>query len=128
MSQNFIDVDQAVLYEVLLAANYLDMKCVSPTVLHSRSRSFLFWEDGEVWISEGSQTTSMLDAVGDFLVCRSVAIAESCLRTVRGLLDLCCKTVANIIKGKNPDEIREYFKIVKDFTPAEEEEVRRENS
>lgn len=66
--------------------------------------------------------------MGDFLVSRNVAIAESCVRNDRGLLDLCCKTVATIIKGKNPDEIREYFKIVKDFTPAEEEEVLRENS
>ena len=30
--QIFIEVDQAVLYEVLLAANYLDMKCASPFV------------------------------------------------------------------------------------------------
>jgi len=68
--KNFIAVDQAVLYELILAANYLYIK---------------------------------------------------------GLLDLCCKTVADIIKGKTPQEIREYFHIENDFTPEEEEEVRREN-
>ena len=40
---------------------------------------------------------------------------------------LCCQTVADIIKGKTPEEIRAYFHIKNDFTPEEEEEVRREN-
>ena len=30
--------------------------------------------------------------------------------------------------GKSPEEIRERFNIVNDFTPEEEEEVRRENA
>jgi S-phase kinase-associated protein 1 len=32
-----------------------------------------------------------------------------------------------MIKGKTPDEIRKKFNIENDFTPEEEEEVRREN-
>ena len=63
-------MDQATLFEIILAANYLD-------------------------------------------------IAE--------LLDLTCKTIANIVKGKTPDQIREIFKIERDFTPEEEEAVRKEN-
>ena len=46
---------------------------------------------------------------------------------VLGLLDVTCKTVANMIKGKTPDEIRKTFNIKNDFTPAEEEQVRKEN-
>ncbi|KAL3137111.1 hypothetical protein ABBQ32_006689 [Trebouxia sp. C0010 RCD-2024] len=46
---------------------------------------------------------------------------------IKDLLGLCCQTVADIIKGKTPDEIRAYFNIKNDFTPEEEEEVRREN-
>ncbi|KAE9618499.1 hypothetical protein Lal_00047604 [Lupinus albus] len=38
------------------------------------------------------------------------------------LLDLACKTVAEKIKGKNPDQIRQTFNIKNDFTPQEEEE------
>lgn len=68
--RDFINVDQAVLYFVTLAANYLNIK---------------------------------------------------------DLLQLCCQTVADIIKGKTPEEIRAYFHIKNDFTPEEEEEVRREN-
>ncbi|KAL2917510.1 suppressor of kinetochore protein mutant [Polyrhizophydium stewartii] len=46
---------------------------------------------------------------------------------IRPLLDLGCKTVANMIKGKSPEEIRTLFNIENDFTPEEEEQIRREN-
>nr|BAE72120.1 SKP1-like protein [Silene latifolia] len=44
---------------------------------------------------------------------------------IKGLLDLTCQTVANMMKGKTPEEIRETFHIINDYTPEEEEEVRR---
>ncbi|KAG9298247.1 hypothetical protein G9A89_002735 [Geosiphon pyriformis] len=66
----FCKVDQGTLFELILAANYLDIK---------------------------------------------------------PLLDLTCKTVANMIKGKSPEELRKTFNIQNDFTPEEEEQVRREN-
>ena len=46
---------------------------------------------------------------------------------LQGLLDVTCKTVANMIKGKTPEEIRKTFNIKNDFTPSEEEQVRKEN-
>jgi S-phase kinase-associated protein 1 len=46
---------------------------------------------------------------------------------IKALLDVGCKTVANMIKGKSPDEIRKTFNIQNDFTPEEEEQIRREN-
>ena len=46
---------------------------------------------------------------------------------IKSLLDLTCQTVANMIKGKTPEDIRNIFNIANDFTPEEEEEVRREN-
>ena len=67
---SFIKVDQATLYDIILAANYLDIK---------------------------------------------------------SLLDLSCQTVADMIKGKSPEEIRKTFNITNDFTPEEEEEIRKEN-
>merc|ERR1711881_810656 len=48
---------------------------------------------------------------------------------VKPLLDLTCKKVAEYIKEcKTPEEIRKRFNIKNDFTPEEEEEVRRENA
>ena len=44
------------------------------------------------------------------------------------LLSQCCSEVAGMIKGKTPEEIRRTFNITNDFTPEEEEEVRRENA
>lgn len=46
---------------------------------------------------------------------------------IKGLLDVTCKTVANMIKGKTPEEIRKTFNIKNDFSPSEEEQVRKEN-
>ena len=43
------------------------------------------------------------------------------------LLDLGCRTVANMIKGKTAEEIRKTFNIQNDFTPEEEDQIRREN-
>ncbi|KAI8024359.1 SKP1-like protein 4 [Camellia lanceoleosa] len=42
----------------------------------------------------------------------------------------CAKSsqVADMIKGKTPEEIRKTFNIKNDFSPEEEEEVRRENA
>ncbi|TYZ67967.1 hypothetical protein PybrP1_011875 [[Pythium] brassicae (nom. inval.)] len=67
---NFVDIEQDILFELILAANYMDIK---------------------------------------------------------SLLDLACAKVASMIKGKTPQEIRETFNIVNDFTPEEESQIREEN-
>ena len=40
---------------------------------------------------------------------------------------LTCQTVADMIKGRTPEEIRKTFYIKNDFTPEEEAEIRKEN-
>ncbi|CUM64002.1 uncharacterized protein PRCAT00001590001 [Priceomyces carsonii] len=68
--KNFLKVDQEMLYEIILAANYLN---------------------------------------------------------IRPLLDSGCKIVAEMIRGKSPEELRRTFNIVNDFSPEEEAAIRREN-
>ena len=46
---------------------------------------------------------------------------------IQPLLDLTCAAVAGVIKGKTPEEIRNSFNIINDFTPEEEAQVREEN-
>lgn len=43
------------------------------------------------------------------------------------LLELTCATVASMVKGKTPEEIRQHFNIVNDFTEEEEAQIREEN-
>jgi S-phase kinase-associated protein 1 len=47
---------------------------------------------------------------------------------VSGLEDVCCKSVANMIKGMSPEEIRRTFNIKNEFTPEEEEQIHQENA
>jgi S-phase kinase-associated protein 1 len=66
------------------------------------------------------------------LACRSrFASAASedadCAKHIKALLDLGCKTVANMIKGKSPEEIRRTFNINNDFSAEEEDQIRQEN-
>lgn len=68
--KSFLKVDQEMLYEIILAANYLN---------------------------------------------------------IRPLLDAGCKTVAEMIRNKTPEELRRTFNIVNDFLPEEEAAIRREN-
>ncbi|KAK4535626.1 hypothetical protein CDCA_CDCA05G1651 [Cyanidium caldarium] len=44
------------------------------------------------------------------------------------LLELCCRHIADMIRGKTPEQIRAAFNIENDFTPEEEEQVRAENA
>jgi len=46
---------------------------------------------------------------------------------IKSLLMLMCAKVASLLKGKSPEQIRKTFNIRSDYTPEEEEEVRREH-
>ncbi|KAK6041156.1 Skp1 family, dimerization domain protein [Cooperia oncophora] len=70
-SEDFFNVDYPMLFEIIMAANYLD---------------------------------------------------------IPKLLDDGCKKIAHMMKGKTPEEIRTMFNITNDFSPEEEEEIRRENA
>ncbi|GMJ05634.1 ARABIDOPSIS SKP1 HOMOLOGUE 1, UFO INTERACTING PROTEIN 1, S phase kinase-associated protein 1 [Hibiscus trionum] len=55
-------------------------------------------------------------------------IMASNFLNIKGLLDLTCQKVADMIKGKSPEEIRTTFKIKNDFTPEEYEAITKENA
>ena len=68
---DFVDIEMELLSELMVASNYLDLKC---------------------------------------------------------LLHLTCAKVALMIRGLTPKEIRKQFNLVNDFTPAEEDAVRKGNT
>ncbi|GMS97811.1 hypothetical protein PENTCL1PPCAC_19986 [Pristionchus entomophagus] len=47
---------------------------------------------------------------------------------IQALLDRSCKTIANMMKGKSSEEIRQTFNIPNDFTPEEEAQIKVENA
>ncbi|KAA8534427.1 hypothetical protein F0562_031944 [Nyssa sinensis] len=47
---------------------------------------------------------------------------------IKGLMDLTCQKIADGIKDKMPEEIREIFQIENDFTPEEENEIREKHA
>ena len=47
---------------------------------------------------------------------------------IKGLLELCCKTAANQIRGKSAEEVRQLWNIRCDLTPEEEERLKQENA
>ncbi|GAA0167537.1 ubiquitin-protein ligase [Lithospermum erythrorhizon] len=47
---------------------------------------------------------------------------------IKSLLEHTCRSIADMIKDKTPEEIRQIFNIKNDFTPEEEAEIRKENS
>ncbi|KAI3908225.1 hypothetical protein MKW98_029526 [Papaver atlanticum] len=46
---------------------------------------------------------------------------------IMGLIDLASQTVADMIRGKTPEQVRQIFNIFEDFTPEEDAQFRREN-
>lgn len=46
---------------------------------------------------------------------------------INGLIDLSCKVVANMIKGKTPEQIRQIFNITNDISPEEDQQIIAEN-
>ena len=53
-------------------------------------------------------------------------LVAKCL-DMKGLLDVTCKTGANMMEGNTPEEIRKNFDIKNDFTEGEEAQVHKEN-
>ncbi|ORX85157.1 ubiquitin-protein ligase [Basidiobolus meristosporus CBS 931.73] len=47
---------------------------------------------------------------------------------IKLLLEVGCKIIANIIRGKTPEQIREIFRLEDDLTEEEKEQIKKENA
>ncbi|KAH0738485.1 hypothetical protein KY290_037190 [Solanum tuberosum] len=61
------------------------------------------------------------------LILHALILATNFLND-KDILNMMCQEVADRIKGKTPEEICKEFDIKNDFTPEEEEEIRKENN
>ncbi|KAF3328500.1 SKP1-like protein 1B [Carex littledalei] len=86
----------------------------SPMPASSRISDDELWNWDKQFIDVDQETLFNLMMAADYL-------------HIQGLLDVACHKVADMIKGKNPEEIRRTFNIKNDLTPEEEEEIRCEN-
>lgn len=73
------------------------------------------------------RTDDILPWDADFLKMDQGALFELILVAnyldIKALLDIACKTIANMMKGKTPADIRQTFHIKNDFTSAEEKDI-----
>lgn len=80
------------------------------------------------------KTANLRDAAGDwdanFVDCELEQVFEVLLAAnflmIVPLLELCCAKVASLMLGKTPKQIRKAFNIREDFTPEEEQKIRKE--
>ncbi|KAK9763997.1 hypothetical protein K7432_008880 [Basidiobolus ranarum] len=80
---------------------------------------------------EGNKIDDILDWDRKFIqvdveMLKQLILASNYL-DIKQLSDVSTKTAASLLKGKTPEEIRQLFGIENDFTPAEEEQLRRDN-
>ncbi|KAL9900153.1 S-phase kinase-associated protein 1-like [Glossina fuscipes] len=76
---------------------------------------------------KSKKTDHILPWDADFLKMDQGALFELILVAnyldIKPLLDIACKTIANMIKGKTPADIRQTFNIKNDFTAAEKRDI-----
>eukprot|EP00054_Salpingoeca_dolichothecata_P009662 m.54416 g.54416 ORF g.54416 m.54416 type:complete len:71 (+) comp18514_c0_seq1:64-276(+) len=62
-----------------------------------------------------------------FLLNPSVVLQAANFLDIKPLIDMTCKHIADQIRGKSAEQIRTHFNMNNEFSPEEEEQVRREN-
>eukprot|EP00475_Leptophrys_vorax_P026836 TRINITY_DN3813_c0_g1_i1.p1 TRINITY_DN3813_c0_g1~~TRINITY_DN3813_c0_g1_i1.p1 ORF type:complete len:216 (-),score=62.72 TRINITY_DN3813_c0_g1_i1:156-725(-) len=80
------------------------------------------------------KTSNMKETVGSwdaqYVDCELELVFEVLLAAnfliITPLLELCCAKVASMMLGKTPRQIRKAFNIKEDFTPEEEQQIRKE--
>ncbi|KAJ5414536.1 hypothetical protein N7509_001163 [Penicillium cosmopolitanum] len=109
--QKFMQVDQEMLFEIILVSNSDACLVATATAPAAKVKA-------KAKINPTQPFTNHFS---------SSSLQAANYLDIKALLDVGCKTVANMIKGKSPEEIRKTFNIQNDFTPEEEDQIRREN-
>ncbi|CAJ0567020.1 unnamed protein product, partial [Mesorhabditis spiculigera] len=85
------------------------------------------WEEDKWWLNERDEGMKKWEnAYMDALTSEQLfdVITAANYLDIKCLLDKSAETIAAMIKGKNPEEIREIWQLTNDFTPEEEEAMK----
>nr|GLL41323.1 SKP1-like protein 1A [Ipomoea trifida] len=130
------EVEEAVALEMQLIKYMIDDECANTTIPIANVTGKILNKVIEYCKSHAETANTSQDDLKDFdanfikvdhQTLSDLIIAANFLN-VKSLLDLTCQAVANLIEKMTVEEVRKFFNIQNDFTPEEEEEIRRENA
>ncbi|WMV59059.1 hypothetical protein MTR67_052444 [Solanum verrucosum] len=145
----FVNVHHSILYDFILAANFLNDKEILDIIcqevanrIKGKTPEEILIEYGKKHSEEGVSKDMLMDFDKAFvkvhhLILHALILDANFLNDM-DILNMMCQDVAyhnpgvssrrnTTIKRKPPEEIRKEFDIKNDFTPVEEEEIRKEN-
>ncbi|KAH0709050.1 hypothetical protein KY284_010477 [Solanum tuberosum] len=127
-------LDEAIAVRSQTIKNMVEDDCVSNAIslpnVHSKTMTKVieYWKKHS---EDGVSKYMLMDFDKAFVnvhhsILHALILASNFLND-KEILDMICQEVVDRIKGKTPEEIRKEFDIKNDFTPEEEEEIRKEN-
>ncbi|XP_049383484.1 SKP1-like protein 1B [Solanum stenotomum] len=128
-------LDEAIAIRSQTIKNMVEDDCVSNVIplpnVHSKTMTKVieYWKKHS---EEGVSKSMLMDFDKAFVnvhhsILHALILAANFLND-KEILDMMCQEVADRIKGKTPQKVRKEFDIKNDFTPEEEEEIRKENA
>ncbi|KAK4719144.1 hypothetical protein R3W88_017482 [Solanum pinnatisectum] len=128
-------LDEAVAVRSQAIKNMVEGDCVSNIIPLPNLHSKIMTKVVEYWkkhLEEGVSKDMLMDFYKNFMkvdrsILHDLILAANFLND-KEMLDAMCQEVADRIKGKSLEKIREEFNIKNDFTPEPEEEIRKENA
>ncbi|KAK4711260.1 hypothetical protein R3W88_005773 [Solanum pinnatisectum] len=127
-------LDEAIAVRSQAIKNMVEDDCVSNIIPLPNVHSKIMIKVIEYWKkhSEGVSKDTLIDFDKAFVnvhhsILYDLILAANFLND-KEILDMMCQEVADRVKGKTPEEIRKEFDIKNDFTPEEEEKIRKENA
>ncbi|XP_031114203.1 SKP1-like protein 1A [Ipomoea triloba] len=129
-------VEEAVAIEMQMIKYMIDDECANTTIPIANVTGKILNKVIEYCKSHAETAKTSQDDLKDFdanfikvdhQTLSDLIIAANFLN-VKSLLDLTCQAAANLIEKMTVEDVRKFFNIQNDFTPEEEEEIRRENA
>nr|GMD63028.1 SKP1-like protein 1A [Ipomoea batatas] len=130
------EVEEAVALEMQMIKYMIDDECANTTIPIANVTGKILNKVIEYCKSHAETAQTSQDDLKDFdanfikvdhQTLSDLIIAANFLN-VKSLLDLTCQAVTNLIKKMTVEKVRKFFNIQNDFTPEEEEEIRKANA